>query len=652
MKFFLLNLIFYCFLLNAFSQEKTTSLDEVYVNSIKDSVLLNSLNQRYSKSDLQAFSPEDIGSMTQKFSGVSLKNYGGIGGLKTISFRGITGNHTAILVDGFSIQNNQVGQVDLGAIQSENVESISLSSSVTSSKLAPVSSVLQGNSLVIFTFENSFLVSNQQLRFTEKIGSFGQSDSYLSYKRKMNRGFVSSFMRFRTFQGDYNYNFKNVSLDYSGKRSNNDLNEGSAGISFGEILGKRMKIASNYVYYGSDKGLPGAVILYNESANQRLNTQNHQWNTEFIVCGSKTSSRFYASLQMNALRYLDPSYLNSQGGLTQLYQNKLAQLGYSFNHIFKDSLINWFGGIEHTSSQLSEVGTGLNPQRQHSQGLTGVSIKKMNYHTSILIGNHQVFNFYKDQWNYKNAFVGAVEVVGVKQHKWLIQPRLQMKRTFRMPSFGELYYNQIGNVSLLPEIVNQGNIGLTYSLFKNSMQISFDAYSNLVENKILAIPTKNLFVWSMQNVGKVLINGIDVILKKSWKINERSTLDNRMSYSLQYALDYSDISSVTYKSQIAYIPKNTANLDFMYTYNQKWGVSFTNIVTSERFALNENIDANRLSGFVVSDFNTFYKCAYKKVNEFRLSFTIKNVFNTSYAYIRYYVMPGVNYLFTLSYEFN
>lgn len=156
----------------------------------------------------------------------------------------------------------------------------------------------------------------------------------------------------------------------------------------------------------------------------------------------------------------------------------------------------------------------------------------------------------------------------------------------------------------------------------------------------------------MQNVGKVLINGIDVMLKKSWKINERSILDNRMSYSLQYALDYSDISSVTYKSQIAYIPKNTANLDFMYTYNQKWGVSFTNIVTSERFALNENIDANRLSGFVVSDINTFYKCAYKKVNEFRLSFTIKNVFNTSYAYIRYYVMPGVNYLFTLSYEFN
>jgi outer membrane cobalamin receptor len=315
-------------------------------------------------------------------------------------------------------------------------------------------------------------------------------------------------------------------------------------------------------------------------------------------------------------------------------------------------MINWFGGLEHTSSQLSEVGKELNPQRQHLQGMTGISMQKMNCLASLLIGNHLVSNFYKEQWNHKSALVGSIEVVGVKQHKWLIQPRFQMKRTFRMPSFGELYYNQIGNVSLLPEIVNQGNIGLTYSLFNNSMQVSLDAYTNLVENKILAIPTKNLFVWSMQNVGKVLIKGIDVMLKKSWKINNVSAFDTRMNYSLQYALDYSDKSAITYKRQIAYIPRHTANLDFMYTYNQKWGVSLTNIVTSDRFALNENIDANRLSGFVVSDVNTYYRFAYKKTNTLKVSFTVKNFFNTSYAYIRYYVMPGVNYLFTLSYEYN
>ncbi len=639
-------------MLNVFSQEKTIALGEVYVNSGKDSTLLNALNQRYSKSEIQAVSPEDIGSMTQKFSGVSLKNYGGIGGLKTITFRGITGNHTAIVVDGFTVQNNQVGQIDLGAIQSENVASVSLNSALTSSMLAPVSSVLQGNSLVIFTFENSFLASNQQLRFTEKIGSFGQNDNYLSYKQKINRGFVSSFLRYRTFQGDYGYNFKNATTDYKGNRSNNDLSEGSAGISFGKILGKRMKIASNYVYYGSDKGLPGAIILYNESANQRLNTQNSQWNGEFIVCGKKTSSRFYTSLNMNALRYLDPSYLNTQGGLSQLYQNKLGQLGYSFNHIFNDSLINWFGGIEHTSSQLSEVGTDLNPQRHHIQIMSGMSFRRGSYHTSILAGNHQVYNFHKEQWNHEGAIVGALEILRVKPNSWLSQPRVQLKRTFRMPSFGELYYNQIGNIALLPEVVNQGNVGLTYSLCKNTFQISFDAYCNLVENKILAIPTKNLFVWSMQNMGRVLINGGDIMLKKSWRISDVSSFDTRMNYSLQSALDYSEKGSVTYKSQIAYIPKHTANLDFMYTYNQHLGISFTNIITSERFALNENIDANRIGGFVVSDVNTYYRFAYKKTNTFKLSFTVKNLFNTSYAYIRYYVMPGVNYLFTFSYEYN
>jgi outer membrane receptor protein involved in Fe transport len=126
----------------------------------------------------------------------------------------------------------------------------------------------------------------------------------------------------------------------------------------------------------------------------------------------------------------------------------------------------------------------------------------------------------------------------------------------------------------------------------------------------------------------------------------------RMNYSLQRALDYSDKSSITYKSQIAYIPVHSANVDLNYSYNQNWGISLNNIVTSERYALNENIDANRLKGFLITDLNMFYMFNFKKSNQFRISFSVKNLLNKSYAYVRYYVMPGVNYLFTLNYEFN
>lgn len=652
MKFFLLIFLLISFLMNVHSQDITKSLEEVYVNSVRDSLLFSANNQRMNRGELKNISSDDIGSLTQKFSGVSMKNYGGIGGLKTISFRGITGNHTSIIMDGFAVQNNQVGQIDLGTIQSENVELVTLSSSSSTSMLSPVSSILQGNSLAIITFENSFLTADRQVRWTEKKGSFGQSDSYLAYKKRINRGYVSAFVKYKYFRGDYKYEFKNVLFDYEGYRLNNDLNEGAVGISFGKIIGKRYKIRTNYLYYGSDKGLPGAVVLYNESANQRLNTQNHQYNGEIIYCGAKTSGRFYTTLQSGLLRYLDPSYLNNQGGLFQQYLNKLFQLGYSMNHRMKDSTMNFFSGIELTNSHLLEIGTILKPYRNHLQTITGISLMKQTFRLSMIVGNHQVFNYFASKWNYKNAFVGDFEWICMKQNRWLSLPRIQLKRTFRMPSFGELYYNQIGNVTLFPEIVNQGNTGLSYFFFKNTLQVSFDAYTNLVENKILAIPTKNLFVWSMQNVGKVVINGLDVLVKKSLKINSLSLFCVRMNYSLQRALDYSDKSSITYKSQIAYIPVHSANVDLNYSYNQNWGISLNNIVTSERYALNENIDANRLKGFLITDLNMFYLFNFKKSNQFRISFSVKNLLNKSYAYVRYYVMPGVNYLFTLNYEFN
>ncbi|MBL1488648.1 TonB-dependent receptor, partial [Klebsiella pneumoniae] len=78
------------------------------------------------------------------------------------------------------------------------------------------------------------------------------------------------------------------------------------------------------------------------------------------------------------------------------------------------------------------------------------------------------------------------------------------KRIFRMPTFNDLYYNNIGNTKLDPEDVNQYDLGVTYqytgagSVFAN-FAVQADGYYNYVENKIVAIPAANLFRWQMKN---------------------------------------------------------------------------------------------------------------------------------------------------------
>ena len=88
------------------------------------------------------------------------------------------------------------------------------------------------------------------------------------------------------------------------------------------------------------------------------------------------------------------------------------------------------------------------------------------------------------------------------------------KDIFRLPSFNDLYYGQTGNIGLKPEKARQLNVGLTYTKRVCDvipfLTFTADAYMNRVTDKIVAIPTKNLFVWSMVNLGKVNIKGMDV----------------------------------------------------------------------------------------------------------------------------------------------
>ena len=112
-----------------------------------------------------------------------------------------------------------------------------------------------------------------------------------------------------------------------------------------------------------------------------------------------------------------------------------------------------------------------------------------------------------------------------------------------------------------------------------------------------------------------------------------------------------DRNSPTFGDQIAYIPLHTANLDVA-IYFKKTGLRISSNFVSQRYALNENVDANKIDGFVTADVSVFHQFRIKDIHSLQLQVNVKNVFNNSYAYIRSYAMPGINYLISLSYAFN
>lgn len=645
------------------------SLEEVNVIAPTNPSTTEATSQKLGKEQIRIMQPDDAGQLLQKFAGVSLKSYGGLGGMKTISVRGIGGSHTGIVVDGFLIQNNQTGQIDLSSIQTENIESISLSMGGSDGYLLPISAYLGGSVVSIQTFENRFSADKIQVRAALKGGSFGQADAYLSLKYNRQKYFFSVFGKYRQADGAYPFSFENGAQMYSGQRFNNDLKEGFGGLSVGFRPGARSVIKLNYQFNQADKGLPGAVILYNTLADQRLANESHQLNADYRFIGNGIGIRTYASARYEELKYVDSAFLNISGYIDNRYFNTSVQHGVSFQTEAKrDTGIvaveatgksvrpTFFGGVEQNYSELhSSVNGFAQPQRYHLKSLLGSEMKWRKVLAMVQLGGQAVFDRRMDTGAAKDKYIFTPYALFRFRNPvyFLGTPVLWAKRTFRMPTFNELYYNQLGNTALKPEIANQVNLGTSYSLnIKNNLlRLNADIYYNLVENKIVSIPTKNLFIWSMQNVGHAQILGTDVQFTHTRAYKQKWLLSTRLTYTFQRVQDRSDRNSPTYGDQLPYLPKHTGNADFTVTY-KKTGINLSALLTSERYALNENIPANRIGGFCVLDAGAFHTFDLKNAQQLRLSLNVKNVLNQSYAFVRYYVMPGTNFLISLNYAFH
>ena len=82
--------------------------------------------QIFSKEELKNLHALQVSDAIKHFAGVTVKDYGGIGGLKTVSIRSLGAQHTAVAYDGITISDCQTGQIDIGRFSLNNVDRLSL----------------------------------------------------------------------------------------------------------------------------------------------------------------------------------------------------------------------------------------------------------------------------------------------------------------------------------------------------------------------------------------------------------------------------------------------------------------------------------------------------------------------------------------------
>ncbi|MBD3636065.1 MAG: TonB-dependent receptor [Crocinitomicaceae bacterium] len=652
------------------AQDSLRKLPNVLVTETRPRIFVSDLNSpgpNYSLPEwkIKELGSRDVGEVMKFTPGAQIKDYGGIGGIKTIRFRSLGGAHTGVIVDHNTQFNTQVGTINLSSFETFALKAIHFTSGQPTSLLSMPSAYIPSSSIGIQT-NQSIRDTAYNLGFYQTVTSINAYETGLNIGSPIGKKFGVGALLFAKYgDGRYPYVYDLTGSEESFTRENSRLFNYRARIG-GGYFGDRSKVNFQVYYNKNNQQLPGAVILFNPSNDQSLMNEDFRADLSHFVFVPTSSDngawtiRTSAYAQSNRTIYEDPNFLNAQGFIRSNYLQHRYGLGIMSNRTWKSSRI--FIGTDAYLSDLISNEFDNAPKRIGFNSVIGTSVNVgKSWH---LEGNvtHQLI------WDEARS---ADSLLAKRYSKWApyigvsVKPfknkrlgvRSFYKKAFRMPTFNDLYYNFIGNTNLKPEEAHQFNFGLNYQFdlsgndkkHKNIFEFSIDGFYNQVKNKIVAVPTKDLFNWSMQNIGKTRVLGTDIgfiyaqgIAAWNWNLTGSLTVNQ--------SVDVTNPESSSYGHQIPYTPLLSGNTSLSIAWK---GYTLTNNVlyTGQRYSLNENIPMNYMEPFV--DWNIGISKLFELPHHNRLYVSLKtmNVLNKNYEVIRSFPMPGRYYQITLKYNY-
>ena len=175
-------------------------------------------------------------------------------------------------------------------------------------------------------------------------------------------------------------------------------------------------------------------------------------------------------------------------------------------------------------------------------------------------------------------------------------------------------------------------------------RLQADVYYNTVHDKIVAYPKGQQFRWTMLNLGKVHIVGIDVAAEMAMQPAKDWLLKARLQYTYQDARDVTSEHTSYYKGQIPYIPWHSGSAVASITWRQV-DFSYSFIYTGERYSQQENIIYNYVQPWYTHDMSLGYRG-----KRWSARLDVNNIFSQDYDVIVNYPMPKRNYMLTLEWR--
>ena len=616
--------------------------------------------QILSGKELEKLNVYSVADALRYFSGVQIKDYGGIGGLKTVNIRSMGSHHVGVFYDGIELGNAQNGVVDLGRFSLDNMEVISLYNGQKSAIFQPAKDYSSASAIYMQTRKPLFKGEKKNnLNIGVKGGSFSTINPSLLWEHRFNERISSSIStEYMYTSGRYKFTYaKKDGYDTTAVRQNGDVRMLRLENAFFGKVPKGEWKAKAYLY-NSERGYPGAAVREEPG---KFRHQDRQWDTNLFVQGSFQNyfKPWYSLLANGKYAYDYLHYLSDPRlDVTTMYVDnhyRQQEIYASAAHLF--TIYPWWRMSLSNDFQWNALRADLidfvYPTRNTilTSAATSFDFNRLMLQASLLY-THVDDNTRTKGANAgtKNKYTPSVIATWQPLTKLPLNVRAFYKKVFRMPTLNDLYYTFIGNKDLKPEYTTQYDVGITFSHTWNnhwlkSLDLQIDGYYNEVDDKIIAMPTSNQFRWTMINLGHVEIRGLDAAIRGEWGFGkvELSTLFN---YTYQKAQDFTDPTSEWYGGQIPYIPWHGGSIILNGSY-QTWSCNYSFIYTGERYEAVANITENYAKPWYTNDFSLSKTFQWGKTG-IRVTAEINNIFNQQYEVVQCYPMPGTSFKIKLN----
>jgi outer membrane cobalamin receptor len=487
------------------------------------------------KEHIEALQPLTLGEVLHTTAGIDFKDYGTPGGVASTAVRGIPSHGTLVLVDGHPVNYITNGIADLNVVDINTVERIEIVK-------GPVSSVYGANALgavINIITEKEFSKPEIGIRITSSTTTFDTLLQTSNIFTELGMPLQNTQLR---LTGAYTHS--------SGLRSNSDLSKFHV---LGSILHENddFNFRASILYDDKEYGIPGPKPLvdslhplpqFGDSTvtslhdRERDKTSLGKIDTEWSITDDASwNNRFYADRRRTLFHTMYAGLLGDT--VSEDYDYLSHTLGINTMAHLHTGIFDLTLGIDAHYDTLETYSNSTHSTdttwRASSHNIGAWGELRTNLADLVTVTPSIRFDHHSQFGGFVSPGVGVIGMI--KQNILL---KFSAGKTFRAPTFNDLYWPHSGNPHLEPEH------GWAYEMRIESSPLSrvFSALSFFLRNvsdRIAWLPAEDN-LWQPQNVNYLTVKGMDL----EWR--------HHVYHFLEYTIQATYLSARQKNDEIVY----------------------------------------------------------------------------------------------------